>query len=594
MPKIPAQMTRTVMPSVGSGGNARSIAGGGGGMAIAGQALASGAANLAAAFQRADRERERVEAHYRSIEARTGARTLALEAETEMAQARQDAEEQMKSVAGTNKNPDTWSLSYEGESGEKEFVNARDFGQKRMTEIYQKYLDKGMAMYGAEAQMHLAEQLAPKAYENVSSFNNARLKLRHDAQMADFSSVAEKLSDQAADPTNMTRENLKVELQDHIRAGVRAGLIAPNDGVKMQEAYKDKIANAWATQVATRDPVRFLKMVEGAQDAGIKAGTGEFAPGKLTKLPEDIRPEKLKSYMDMAFASLKHQQDEVDRKTKAMEQQTKDIHEQTYRGDMARVLSGEIVSGELPQQLDGNTISADQANTIRSVEHALKVQKQDDPELKRQSGLSLIDYTRAVTKAQYGEGSLEEIESNAIEDAKQGRMLPGDVQTIMNKVHEAKGYQVSQEKQERDKAVQHAIKLVRDTLTTTGPMDKYDMVSENAKTAAEQDFWDTLGANPGMNPKELRDKIITRYEPIVAERKKVSDEDQVKLDDAKMQKLVQQGGMSKAAYKEWKDRSDTWRKIYKHALEAQKHPLPEPNLLDRAKEFGSSLFQGDE
>jgi hypothetical protein len=297
----------------------------------------------------------------------------------------------------------------------------------------------------------------------------------------------------------------------------------------------------------------------------------------------------------MAFAAIQHQQAEVDRRDKQLEKMIKVQHEQTNRDMMAKVLGGQSVVGDLPQLINENKLSAEQANTLRQVEHSIKQQNENDPDLKRGSATLLAGFTQNITKAKYGMGDLDAVRTEINDAMAAGTMLPTDAQTAFREIDAAQGHQESEEKERRNKAVQHSFKTVMDLLTTSGPMDKYDMVSENAKVAFEQDFWDTLEANPDINPRDLRDKMITRYQPIVAERRKIADEDtQLKFDDAKMQRLVEQKAMSKAAYNEWKQRSETWRNLYKQALEQQQHPLPEPSFLDKMKDFGSSFFQESE
>ena len=56
------------------------------------------------------------------------------------------------------------------------------------------------------------------------------------------------------------------------------------------------------------------------------------------------------------------------------------------------MLSGETVSGELPQKLNENLMSADQAHTIRTVEHTLQQQDRNNPALIEASKVKLVGY----------------------------------------------------------------------------------------------------------------------------------------------------------------------------------------------------------
>lgn len=602
MPQIPKQFNRRVMPSVGGGGVARSIANKAGqGLQAAGAAIAAGSAQLGHAFAQAQARRDAINRHLDSLAQQTKAHQIAFEGRDGMQQDLLNVQEQLSKQQDLR--PEEQRVKFTDENGNETEGKPDEVMRTLIQRRYDNAKSQAAIYGGPESEARVAALLEKDAFDSLSTFRANAFKMRHDKQLADFQVVANRLGDRAADPTNRFRETAKQDLDDHITAGVKAGIFSPTDGVKLKETMKDSIADKWATQTAMRDPVRFLKMVSETQAQG-EAGTnatndGLNAPaGTLKRLPEDIRPEKLAHYTAIAFGQLQHQQAEIDRKNKAAETQTKMIHEQTYRDSMARVLSGETVSGELPQKLNENLMSADQAHTIRTVEHTLQQQDRNNPALIEASKVKLVGYTKDITKAKFGMGNIEDLESQIMADLESGQLRAEEAQNALGQLREAQGYQVSEAQQVQSQTVQAAHKNMMNALTTSGPLDKYDALSEQAKEGADRDFWDLMRKNPNGDPWEMREKVMKRWEPVIAERKNVVGESsQVKLDDAKLESMVQRGAMSKAGAKAVRERQENekGRKIVSDFLSTYKPP--EPTIWDKVKnlgQIGSSWFQDSE
>lgn len=599
MPQIPKQYNRRLLPTASGGGGAtRNVAAKATGGQAIGAALAGGAAGVASAFQDAQRRRDAINAHLDSLAQQTQAHTISLDAESGMQKDRMDIEEQLKKQQDTD--PRFWKVKVKNQDGEDIEVSPDDGMKMLLQNRYDSALNDASQYAGPEAKVRVSAALEQQSFNNLSAFRSDHLKLRHDKQLADFQTVANRLEDLAADPSNRFRETAKQDLDDHISSGIKAGIFSPTDGVKLKETMKDSIADKWATQTALRDPVAFLKMVNETQakgEAGPDAATGGInAPtGTLAKLPEDIRPEKMAHYTAIAFGQLQHQQAEIDRKNKAAEAQTKMIHEQTYRDKMARVLSGETVSGELPQSLNENQMSADQAHTIRTVEHTLQQQDRNNPALVEASKVKLFGYTKDITKAKFGMGNIDDLESQITADLEAGNLRAEEAQNALGQLREAQGHLVSEAQQVQNATVQAAHKNMMGALTTSGPLDKYDALSEQAKEGADRDFWDLMRKTPNGDPWEMREKVMKRWEPVIAERKNVMGEaTQVKLDDAKIDSMVQRGALSKAGAKAVRERQENekGRKIVTDFLSTYKPP--EPTIWEKMKnlgQVGSSWFQ---
>jgi len=599
MPQIPKQYNRRLLPTASGGGGAtRNVAAKATGGQAIGAALAGGAAGVASAFQDAQRRRDAANARLDSLGQEVKRRQIGLDAQVGMQQDVMYVEEQLSKQQHLR--PEEQRIKFKDQNG-NETEGAPDEVMKTLIQNRYDHAKSEAAIYGGpEAEAGVAADLSKSAYDSISSFRSHAFKMRHDKMVADFQVVANRLEDQAADPTNRSRETAKQDLDDHITSGIKAGIFSPTDGVKLKETMKDSIADKWATQTALRDPVRFLKMVSETQAQG-EAGTnatndGLNTPvGTLKRLPEDIRPEKLAHYTAIAFGQLQHQQAEIDRKNKAAEAQTKMIHEQTYRDKMARVLSGESVSGELPQSLNENQMSADQAHTIRTVEHSLQQQDRNNPALIEASKVKLFGYTKDITKAKFGVGNIDDLESQITADLEAGNLRAEEAQNALGQLREAQGHLVSEAQQVQNQTVQAAHKNMMGALTTSGPLDKYDALSEQAKEGADRDFWDLMRKNPNGDPWEMREKVMKRWEPVIAERKNVMGEaTQVKLDDAKLESMVQRGALSKAGAKAVRERQENekGRKIVTDFLSTYKPP--EPTIWEKMKnlgQVGSSWFQ---
>lgn len=600
MPKIPAQLNRRVMPSVGGGGGARSLANKAGqGLQAAGAAIASGSAQLGHAFAQAQARRDAINAHLDSLSQHTGAAKITLDGEADMQAGMMEFKEQLQKQQGTDER--NWKVWVKGEDGELQEYSPDDGAEVFLNNQFNKMLKRANDIYGPEAKAMVAANLSKQAFSNLSAFRSEHLKLRHDKQLADWQVVAEEYSNKAADPTYPFRDDAKRFLDNHITAGMKTGIYSPTDAVKIRETMKATIGDKYWSQYAQRDPIKFLALinettpttVDGVPPEGMSVGVG-----KLKALPEDLNPEKLAHYTAIAFGQLQHQQAEIDRKNKQFEVQTKQVHEQTFRDKMSRVLNGESVAGELSQDLNENKLSAEQGDKLRAAEHAFKTQNAEDPELKKSSGMKLFDYTSTITKAKFGNGNLDEIEIQVSVDLERGEMLPTDAQNVMKQISEAKGHLQNEAQQVHNSTVQAAHKNMMNALTTSGPLDKYDALSEQAKEGADRDFWDLMRKNPNGDPWEMREKVMKRWEPVIAERKNVVGESsQVKLDDAKLDSMVQRGAMSKAGAKAVRERQENekGRKIVSDFLSTYKPP--EPTIWDKVKnlgQIGSSWFQDSE
>ena len=133
-------------------------------------------------------------------------------------------------------------------------------------------------------------------------------------------------------------------------------------------------------------------------------------------------------------------------------------------------------------------------------------------------------------------------------------------------------------------------------LTTTGIMDKFDALSEETKKNADEYFYKRLAQEPNANPWQIREETLKIFEPILKQRKEVGmqEGDKLKLDDARIEAGVQSGALSKAAAKAMRDQTqqDIGMRLREQFIKS--YVPPQPSMMERIQQFGSSLFQGSD
>lgn len=601
--QIPSQPNRQVMPSGNAGSiEARNLGNkAGSGLNAMGTALAQGGNTLAHAFLYAQHQRDQINAHLDSLNQRTGAYDIALNGQDGMGQDFQDFAEQLKQQQGTN--PQTWKLTVKGQDGNPVTGSPDDIARMAIDQRMLQGLQAADA-YGPEAKMHVQASLSQAAFNNLSQFRNLHIQMKHDTSLASWQDAAQRFEQKAADPTNPLHGNAKMDLAYHVDSGVRAGLFSPTEGAKLKQGYQASVNKKYGIQYALRYPQEFLNLVNDRGGTAVPGpdGTIQTSIGGPKKLPDDFNAEELPHLTSIALGAMAHYQNESDAQQKRLDQQTARIHEQNYRDKMSMVLSGNSVAGDLPADLQDNQLSVEQANTLRTVEHTLKVQATEDPTLKKNSAVSLFGYTKQITQAKFTDGNLSDIEDQVTDSLKAGTMLPTDAQTALTQLRDAQSYQQSEAKQEQNQRVQAAHKNLMGALTTTGPLDKYDALSEEAKGNADEYFWNAMGKNPNQDPWKLKADIEKIWNPVLADRKKIiGDQTQAMFDEAKLQTMVQAGALTKAGAKAIRDRQENekGRKIVTDFLSTYKPP--EPSFLEKMGQsmknlgqVGSSFFQDPE
>jgi hypothetical protein len=91
-----------------------------------------------------------------------------------------------------------------------------------------------------------------------------------------------------------------------------------------------------------------------------------------------------------------------------------------------------------------------------------------------------------------------------------------------------------------------------------------------------------MAMHPDGDPWKVAEDVSRQFKPIIEKRLGLSKTDKAVLEDAKMQGLVESKGISPAAHKAYRDKSQEdrgWEAVQKALKELP--PPPQPGVLDR-------------
>lgn len=140
-----------------------------------------------------------------------------------------------------------------------------------------------------------------------------------------------------------------------------------------------------------------------------------------------------------------------------------------------------------------------------------------------------------------------------------------------------------------NRVVNHAHDNLVRSLTTAGPLDKYDKLTGQTITEAERFFYNRLESDPKADPWAVMKEAESIFKPVIKDRLNIDKPDQMLLDDAKMRALVKSKAMSPAAYKAWQEQTQqqTGQSIVDDALRALPPPQP-PGFFESMKNWWPS------
>ena len=530
----------------------------------------------------AERQREAEAKHLDELNQQQGANLLALEAQQGIDDDVRGLKDQLSKQ--TDRSPSLWRAKIRNQDDEEIEVMPDDAVQLQLRNRIDKAIQTAEDSYGPKAKALVEQYLRPHAFKATSEFKDYTFGLKVDKGKADLATSLDILGKQAADPHNLMREDSMQRGLDLIDNAKINGLLPPTEVAKLKQNWQADVGGKYWQTVSQLDPTKILQLESDYRTKG-------------AHLPEGMDPTKLDTYRQMAYGTLDRSQRQRDAMNKAHEEAIKATQEQNSSGLYSRVLQRDPkVLGELPGLLLDQGLTVEQADKIRSTAEHLAKQDADNPALKKSSGLARFEFQKQVNRAKFGDGDLSAIENDLTEQVSSGQMLATDAQAIMSQISEAQGHLQSEEKKSYNDDVQRAHKNVMSALTTTGIMDKFDALSEETKKNADEYFYKRLAQEPNANPWQIREETLKIFEPILKQRKEVGmqEGDKLKLDDARIEAGVQSGALSKAAAKAMRDQTqqDIGMRLREQFIKS--YVPPQPSMMERIQQFGSSLFQGSD
>ena len=584
MPKVPTAVSQRSISTGNVGSiNAPSNMGRGAQQIGAGLMNVSQSANfLMHSALAAERQREAEAKHLDELNQQQGANLLALEAQQGIDDDVRGLKDQLSKQ--TDRSPSLWRAKIRNQDDEEIEVMPDDAVQLQLRNRIDKAIQTAEDSYGPKAKALVEQYLRPHAFKATSEFKDYTFGLKVDKGKADLSTSLDILGKQAADPHNLMREDSMQRGLDLIDNAKINGLLPPTEVAKLKQNWQADVGGKYWQTVSQLDPTKILQLESDYRTKG-------------AHLPEGMDPTKLDTYRQMAYGTLDRSQRQRDAMNKAHEEAIKATQEQNYRGLYSQVLQRDPKAVEaLPEMMATQGLTVEQADKIRSTAEHLAKQDADNPALKQSSGLARFEFQKQVTRAKFGDGDLSAIENDLTDQVTSGQMLATDAQAIMSQISEAQGHLQSEEKKSYNDDVQRAHKNVMSALTTTGIMDKFDALSEETKKNADEYFYKRLAQDPNANPWQIREETLKIFEPILKQRKEVGmqEGDKLKLDDARIEAGVQSGALSKAAAKAMRDQTqqDIGMRLREQFIKS--YVPPQPSMMERIQQFGSSLFQGSD
>ena len=584
MPKVPTAVSQRSISTGNVGSiNAPSNMGRGAQQIGAGLMNVSQSANfLMHSALAAERQREAEAKHLDELNQQQGANLLALEAQQGIDDDVRGLKDQLSKQ--TDRSPSLWRAKIRNQDDEEIEVMPDDAVQLQLRNRIDKAIQTAEDSYGPKAKALVEQYLRPHAFKATSEFKDYTFGLKVDKGKADLSTSLDILGKQAADPHNLMREDSMQRGLDLIDNAKVNGLMPPTEVAKLKQNWKADVGGKYWQTVSQLDPTKILQLESDYRTKG-------------AHLPDDMDPTKLDTYRQMAYGTLDRSQKQRDAQNKANEEAIKATQEQNYRGLYSQVLQRDPKAVEaLPEMMANQGLTVEQADKIRSTAEHLSKQDADNPALKQSSGLARFEFQKQVNRAKFGDGDLSAIENDLTDQVASGQMLATDAQAIMSQISEAQGHLQSEEKKSYNDDVQRAHKNVMSALTTTGIMDKFDALSEETKKNADEYFYKRLAQEPNANPWQIREETLKIFEPILKQRKEVGmqEGDKLKLDDARIEAGVQSGALSKAAAKAMRDQTqqDIGMRLREQFIKS--YVPPQPSMMERIQQFGSSLFQGSD
>lgn len=379
-------------------------------------------------------------------------------------------------------------------------------------------------------------------------------------QIVDSTSQAETLMDDAARLPYASKPEMEkiATATGLIKSLVTNGHVDAIHGAEQQKAMQ----NRYWEERALNDPITVLNI----------QATGER--------PEGMDQQKLGHYVNIANGTINARWAAMERAQRMAEHQRKLAKEEMVRGLTADLLDEKPgVVEQLPTLLRNNEIDDNDARTLHTLQRTLRL----EPDLARYDRGLAAEMENDLNARKYDGKPLPDALSRLITDSfLEGRLLKDEFGHLMGVYRGVLDHKNAKGRDHKDKAITHARQNLASRIRTTGPMDKYDALSEEATADALKMFDLRMAQDPEADPWKVQEEATRLFEPVVKSRKMMGDTDQSKLDDARMKSLRDVKAISPATYKAWQERTqeERGRKAVEQAQD-ELPPPPKPGIFER-------------
>ncbi len=380
-------------------------------------------------------------------------------------------------------------------------------------------------------------------------------RIEAEKQLVDYQTEAESIVDRAAlAPTYEEADNILAVQEDLTSSMVSNGLLTPAKAQLAREQYSDRF---W-TVMARRNPTEILKLynsrtpVKGMDDA------------------------KMGNYLNIAIS-------EMGRIDKQQNAAVKELQDKTYAKYQADAMYGNLDLGALHESVRSREIDADKARPIIELNDKM-IGRKNEANLVPGRSAQIETLLRGVKfSPSTDDETLQKYSDRIQQQFMAGYISKDDYQHLMGIWQGASDWLHSENRSNQNQAVSHAHEYMRQALQVTGLM-QFDSLGNQAQADASLHFYRQVEGDPA-HAMDIAERVVKLYKPVIEQRIKLSESDQHRLDDARMQGLLERKAISPAAYKAWKDAREQQKgqKIVDDTLLSL--PLPqEPTWFDTIKD----------
>lgn len=332
------------------------------------------------------------------------------------------------------------------------------------------------------------------------------------------------------------------------------------------------------------DAAAALKDVSDTQDQYWKI-VAQHRPGYLLGLQgngDDLMrmdPTRVQEYRNLATATLRAQ-------TLANEQTVKQEQQANAQQLTADILAGKPIGAALVDLTRAGKLNDNDARTLDALHQTVALRPNLAQYVPGLSGNMEANFRTMKYSTQPLPTGIEMMVANRVVE---GAITKEEGTHLMSVWQSVVDHRSTAGNESSNRVVNHAHDNLVRSLTTAGPLDKYDKLTGQTITEAERFFYNRLEADPKADPWAVMKEAESIFKPVIKDRLNIDKPDQLLLDDAKMRALVKSKAMSPAAYKAWQEQTQqqAGQNIVDDALRALPPPQP-PGFFESMKNWWPS------